>query len=51
MVVETKVIDALVAAAERQKASGEGVLAGVGVGGTLALARYYFYGEEALKKD
>lgn len=38
-VVESKVIDALVRAAERQAARGEGVLSTVGVGDTLALGR------------
>lgn len=37
--VESKVIDALVRAAERQAARGEGVLSTVGVGDTLALGR------------
>lgn len=43
--VEPKITDALVAAARRQITTGEGVLALVGVGDTLSLARYYFYGQ------
>lgn len=43
--VEQKVTDALVAAARRQITTGEGVLALVGVGDTMALARYYLYGQ------
>ncbi|KAL4437383.1 hypothetical protein ABPG75_004522 [Micractinium tetrahymenae] len=43
--VEQKITDALVAAAKRQITTGEGVLALVGVGDTLSLARYYFYGQ------
>jgi hypothetical protein len=44
MAVEEKIIDALVDAAARQVAQGSGVLATVGVGNTLALGRYFFYG-------
>ncbi|KAL4855091.1 Mitochondrial metalloendopeptidase OMA1 [Chlorella vulgaris] len=43
-VVEPKVVKALMKEAERQKTTGKGVLAAVGVGGTQALARYFFYG-------
>ncbi len=46
--VEQKITDALVAAAKRQITTGEGVLALVGVGDTLSLARYYFYGQASL---
>jgi hypothetical protein len=42
--VEEKIIDALVDAAAAQVAQGSGVLSTVGVGNTLALGRYFFYG-------
>ncbi|KAI7837040.1 hypothetical protein COHA_009117 [Chlorella ohadii] len=43
-VVEQKIIGGLMDAAEEQVASGTGLLSTVGVGDTLALARYYLWG-------